>query len=334
VNPSADTPAELAVVDPDGAALLAHVEASPRPDRNPFLVYLGSLRGDGPRVMRQALGEVARLVAGPTADPETFPWWRLRYSHIERIRALLAERYAPATANRALTATRQVMLRCRRLGLMSGEDYIAAKDVAPVRGERLPAGRALEPGELARLCAACDERAGTAARDYAVAMSLAHGGLRREEVVLLDAASYDAARATLIVLGKNNKQREVPVTTALAGALDAWMRVRGTAAGPLFHPLTRVGRVLRERRLSHQAVYAILAKLAERAGVIDVSPHDFRRTFISELLDRGADIATVAKLAGHEQIETTQRYDRRGERAKRRAVDLLDAPPAPDGGNR
>jgi integrase len=333
VNRPVDKPTELAVVEPDDA-LLVRVEDPPRPDRNPFLVYIGSLRGEGPRVMRQILGEVARLVAGPTADPETFPWWRLRYAHIERIRALLADRYARTTANRALTATRQVMLRCRRLGLMSGEDYIAAKDVAPIRGERLPAGRALEPDELQRLCAACSEREGTAARDYAVTMLLAQGGLRRKEVVKLNADSYDAAHATLIALGKNNKQREVPVTPALAGAIDAWLVVRGPAPGPLFHPLTRVGRMLRERRLSHKAVYAIIMKLAERAGVADVSPHDFRRTFISELLDRGADITTVAKLAGHEQVETTSRYDRRGERAKRHAVDLINDLGLPTENNR
>lgn len=64
------------------------------------------------------------------------------------------------------------------------------------------------------------------------------------------------------------------------------------------------------------AVLKILKILALQAGVDKFSPHDFRRTFCSDLLDAGIDIATVQKLAGLASLLTTTKYDRRGEETK------------------
>lgn len=78
--------------------------------------------------------------------------------------------------------------------------------------------------------------------------------------------------------------------------------------------------------MSDQAVLDIMHERGKQAQVADFSPHDFRRTFISNLLDTGADISTVQKLAGHASPVTTARYDRTGEAAKRKAVRGLHTP--------
>ncbi len=70
-------------------------------------------------------------------------------------------------------------------------------------------------------------------------------------------------------------------------------------------------------------VLAILRKRQKAAGVEPFSPHDFRRTFISDLLDAGADIVMVQKLAGHAILRRLTRTIAPDEVAKRRAVDLL-----------
>mgnify|MGYP002351421843 FL=1 len=78
--------------------------------------------------------------------------------------------------------------------------------------------------------------------------------------------------------------------------------------------------------MTHQAIYNMLNKRIEQAGIKDFSPHDLRRTFISDMLDAGADIATVAKMVGHASVTTTARYDRRPEKAKQQAAELLSFP--------
>ena len=74
------------------------------------------------------------------------------------------------------------------------------------------------------------------------------------------------------------------------------------------------------------AMHKILAKRAEQAGVENVTLHDFRRTVTGDLLDKGADIASVASLLGHASVNTTARYDRRGQRARIAASQLVSVP--------
>jgi len=299
-------------------------------DQRPAAVYLARLAVGARRTQGGALRTMAQLLAGPHADPFTLPWHALGYQHTQVLRTQLDARYAPATANRMLAALRGVLTECWRLGLMDAEARARASDVAAVRGTTIPRGRALTGVELRALFAVCSDGSAAGARDAALLATLYAGGLRRSEAVALDLADYDAtyspdASALTVRHGKGHKERLVYVQNGGRTAMGDWLAIRGAAPGPLFLRL-RKGGVLVPTRLTDQAVLDILQRRCRQGAVPACSPHDLRRTMISDLLDAGADISTVQKLAGHSNVTTTQRYDRRGEAVKARASGLLHVP--------
>lgn len=312
--------------------------ARPSDGRRAALVYLARLAPGSRRTMRAALDLIAGLLTQGRERAATLAWESLRYEHTQAVRAVLAERYAPATANKMLAALRGVLRECWRLGRMEAADYHRAVDLGGVKGTTLPRGRALPAGELRALFAECAGDGGVSgSRDAALLAVLYGAGLRRGEAVALDVADYDPETGALRVRsGKGRKARVAYATGGARAALEAWLGARAGAPRqkapadtisfkPLFCPVNKGGRLV-PRRMSDQAVLNIVRKRALSSGVRAFSPHDLRRTFISDLLDAGADIATVQHLAGHANVQTTARYDRRGERTKRKAAEMLHVP--------
>jgi site-specific recombinase XerD len=311
--------------DESEVALAVLVADSELPlERHPVAVYLAGLAPGSRRTQRAALRTIATLVS-PAATELTLPWHLLDYAHTSAIRARLAERFAPATANRMLAAVRGVLKAAFKLGLIDADRMTRGSSVEVVRGSRVMKGRALSKGELGALFEACDPSTRGGARNAALLGLLYGGGLRRAEVVALDLADFDATTGKLVVRGKGNKERVCWSTNGSRDALDSWLAFRGDEAGALFMPVTKGGTVER-RRMSDQAVAELVRRLARLAKIAKFSPHDMRRTFIGDLLDGGADLATVQGLAGHASPTTTSRYDRRGERARKKAAELLHVP--------
>ena len=290
----------------------------------PAVAYLAGLAPGSRRTQSRALETLAELATGGSMDARALPWHALTPAHTAALRELLAERYAPATANRHLAALRGVLREAWRLGLMPAEAYQRARDVKDVRGSRLPAGRSLQAGEVRALFAACGQDAG-GARDAALLGLLYGCGLRRAEAADLELADYNRETGELVVRGKGNRERVAHLVNGTRAAVEAWLAHRGDAPGALLCPVSRAGRVT-VRPLTPQGVRAALRARGKAAGVAAFSPHDCRRSFVGDLLDAGADIATVQRLAGHASPSTTSRYDRRPEAVKRRAVELLHVP--------
>lgn len=293
---------------------------------SPAAVYLAQLAPSGRRTMQQALDTIAGLL-GPY-DAACCPWPALRYQHTQALRTALQERYAPATANKMLAALRRVLKECWQLNLMTVEEYQRAAAVKVVKADTLPKGRALTLAEVTALLEACARDSTPAGiRDAALIALMAGSGPRRSEVASLDVADYDPSDGCVTIRsGKGAKDRTVYVSGGAKVALDDWMVLRGREKGALFTSTTRADLAA----MTDQAVLVILKRRAIEANVAPFSPHDLRRTMITRLLEQGADLLHVQQLAGHADVSTTQRYDRRGEQSKKDAASKLQIPHVPN----
>ncbi|GIK67703.1 MAG: integrase [Chloroflexota bacterium] len=293
-------------------------------DQNPAAVFLAGLSTENSRkTMKQALDGIARMLGA--ADCFAVQWGAMRFQHVNAIKSRLNEKYKPATVNKYLSALRGVLLAAKQLGQMSIEEYDRAVSVKSVKGSTLPAGRDLSDKEIRRLFAICEgDNTPSGARDAGL-FAVMRLGLRASEVAGLNLADFDQPVGRLIVRGKGNKERIVPISNGSLKAVLDWLEVRGTGDGPLFCAVAQGGKVTGQP-ISRQAIFKICSKRATEAKIADFSPHDFRRTFVGDLLDAGADIVTVKDLAGHASIQTTARYDRRGQERLHNAIDLLNTP--------
>jgi len=298
-------------------------------DRHPAAVYLASLSRGSLPAQRSALKQIAGMFG---ADVQSMNWGGLRYPHVQAIRAKLAERYSSATANRLLTALRRVLRESWRLGYIPEDEYRKVADIAAIRGSKDDTedeltGRALSIGELTAILGACASDESLAGVRDAAVIALGYGlGLRRAEIAKLQLSHYNREKSTLAVRGgKGNKSRTLPIDDGAQQAFEDWLANRGDEAGPVFFGVNRGGKVS-SRRLNVRAVDELFEKRAAQANVSGTHFHDLRRSFISDLLDKGIDVVTVGKLAGHSDPRTTAKYDRRKMETRRKAIQTLHVP--------
>lgn len=193
-----------------------------------------------------------------------------------------------------------------------GEGISASDPAAHVRPPSIPLRlpKALTYEQVAQLIAhAGDVETPEGLRNRALVEVLYGTGARISEAVGLDVDDVDLESRTLLVTGKGQKQRLLPLGDFAAQAVDAYL-VRGR---PTF--ATRglgTPRLLLNshgRPLSRQSAYGILRAAAERCHLPEpVSPHSLRHSFATHLLHNGADVRVVQELLGHASVTTTQIY--------------------------
>lgn len=300
-----------------------------------------------PRSRQNALDALRRLVRlasrGQNSDPEQFLWSAIGYEQATTIRAALYEMtragaITPGTANLTLSHLRGLLRAMFSMGLVTADQLALVHSGAlkNVGGSRTPRGRALSLREEKALRASARALRGYRGAMLDTAIVVAIGaGLRREEVARL--AVEGLKPGVLVVVGKGNKERRMPVDSQMQAVIDAWLEEREQLApshGGLFCSPQRP-----DWALSPWSVWALVRAAAHDAFggsqpctqgckclEVVTGPHDFRRTFATRLLDQGLDIRQVQVLMGHQSPETTARYDKRDVEAlfeKRRGMKVI-----------
>ena len=271
------------------------------------------LRNYAPRTVSTYVGAVARFALHFGRSPELLGSEHVREYQLH----LLAQKASWSRFNQAACALRFLY----RVTLQRAD--VAASVPYGKKVRSLPA--VLSAEEVARLFAAVSNP-----RDLMILRTAYAAGLRVSEVVRLQVGDVDPSRMTLHVrCAKGRKDRFVPLSAVLLGMLRHYWRQ--------YRPKTWLFPGSPGRHLSIGNVQRFCKRAVRAAGISKkASMHTLRHSYATHLLESGADLASLQKLLGHNQLSTTLRYTHVGQQHLQRAVSPLDTLPGlprPDGGD-
>ncbi len=233
---------------------------------------------------------------GGTATPEAV------HTYLERLRA---DGLAPSSVARKFASMRAY----HRFLVLEGYRDDDPTTTIDTPGRPAPLPKALTVEEVTRILDQPDTSDPVGVRDLAVMEFLYATGCRVSELCGTDLHDVDLETRTVLVTGKGNKQRIVPLGSYAITAIEGWLPVRletrrsGADSGALFISA-------RGNRLSRQAVWRIVHKHGNAADIDPsrLSPHVFRHSAATHMVEGGADLRTVQEILGHASLSTTQVY--------------------------
>ncbi len=286
----------------------------------PTELYLQRLAPSGRSPMKSQLNQVRKLFKWQ-GDVETQPFHLLKYADIEQVKHLMAQTKAPRTVNLALNALKGIIKVGFLMELSSEKEWLKVQAIKLLKITPSSRGSALTSLEVQNLLLDCaiDKRP-LGLRDTAILAVFLSSGLRRFELSNLTYDDFDKqSRCIKVRAGKGGKSRTQFLPDWTIPHMNAWLTFRGNEPGFLFNPFrSKVPNTLHQ--LSATTIYRIVKNRTAVALSNSSSPHDLRRSFITQLLRQNVDLSTTSKLAGHASLATTQIYDKRGEEFARDAA--------------
>jgi integrase/recombinase XerD len=213
--------------------------------------------------------------------------------------------YSPRSQGRVLSALRGFF------NWMIDEQHLSEHPVVlfenPKTGRKLPV--VLSVQEVVRLLEAIRMNEDFATRDRAIIELLYACGLRVSEACTLKRSLLRLEEGYIIVTGKGNKQRLVPIHKEAVKHLEGYLEYERPHQKCQPKHSDTVFLSNRGAALSRQSIFLKIKKFASAAGIKKaISPHTMRHSFATHLMERGADLRIVQQLLGHESITTTEIY--------------------------
>jgi integrase/recombinase XerC len=306
--PVASPPASLKIVAPKIAELV-----------DEYLRVLNAERGASAHTLRAYRRELHDFAAWLHGHHPRLTVIRIEHTHIRSYLGTLYDRgLSKASAARALAAIRswfKWLARAHRI-----ERNAASLVSTPRLPKHLPRVPSIEQLNRA-VDTVLDDASSWPTRDKAILEMLYGCGIRNAELTTLDLDDIHWANEAILVRGKGQKQRYVPLGDTAAEALRAYIAERSARLAadngkkPLNTPALFLNLRLRgiangsHARLTTRSVGRIVKRIAILRGLpSDVHPHTLRHAFGTHLLEEGADLRAIQELLGHERLSTTQRY--------------------------
>ena len=264
-----------------------------------YRYYLRMERRLSPNTVAAYGRDVAELLEALELEPRA-----VRTEDIERYLASRAGDLSKRSQARLLSSLRSFF----DWLILEGErqDNPCDRIDAPKLGRYLPEVLSVE--EVTAILESVDTAAGwTGLRDRAILEILYGCGLRVSEACGLQISHVYLQEGFVRVVGKGDKERLVPLGEMAADAFKNYLDARPAAAEPAFDDVAFLNK--NGRPLSRVAIFNLVKKQALLAGIRkEISPHTFRHSFATHLIENGADLRVVQEMLGHESILTTEIY--------------------------
>lgn len=265
-----------------------------------FIIYLSSEKGLSPHTI-EAYSRDAQNFLQFLRGLSIVEWREVEERHIfEFLVKKHSQKYASSSISRNLIALKVLFRFLKREGVVEYDAAFYCE--TPKIWQLIP--EVLSVQELERLLAVPDDQTEWGARDRAILEVLYATGIRVSELCQLKL--YDVDDSTVRVQGKGGKERVVPIGSKAIQSIDIYLNYRHGDSDEREQYLF-LGRG--NKPLNRTSVWNLVKAYAKKAGIVKrISPHTFRHSFATHLLDRGADLRVIQELLGHASISSTDRY--------------------------
>ncbi len=224
----------------------------------------------------------------------------------------LQKKYDSRTTNRKISAIKTFHMFLEMDGLTKENP---AQDIKNVK-QKEKIIRTINAEQTNKLISSIDLNTVFNIRNLAMFLVIYGSGLRVSELIGLDLKSLHLNEGFLIVEGKGNKERTVPLTEKAVEALKNYIKeARNIILKEKNLPALFVSR--NGKRLTRQGFFKVVKTVADDNEIDGISPHTFRHSFATHLLENGCDLRVLQKILGHESIQTTQIYTNISDKYKR-----------------